>query len=433
MTGPRLQSLNHSIARSPNPSMSWRLLGRSLSVKRPQAALAIVAVMVGAGVTSMLVNLYGDVRRKMTEEFRAYGANVIVAPAPAESAGALATSADSQGRAALLDVRALEPLQLFQSRHAGLAASPMLYVIARLRRVSPDPRLAEFQNSVVVGTDFSALRRIYPLWRIEGAQTLEPGAVAIGANVASRLRLRVGQTFELQSLGEARTQGELDRVGAKHTSPVSAPQRFRIATVLTTGASEDEQVFLPLSETQRWAGLEGKVSLVELSVPGEREEVERAVRELAELLPRLEVRPIRQILYSEARALGTIRWLLVSLTGLILVIIALCVMATMTAIVLERRKDIAVMKALGASDRTLARLFLTEGASLGLLGGVAGFALGGLLARGLAQRLFGVTVNMVWWSLPVICLSSALLAALATFFPVGIVRRVEPAVVLKGE
>ncbi len=413
--------------------MSWRLLGRSLSVKRPQAALAIVAVMVGAGVTSMLVNLYGDVRRKMTEEFRAYGANVIVAPAPAEAAGALAPSADSQGRAALLDARALEPLRSFQNRHAGLAASPMLYVVARLRRVSPDPRLAEFQNSVVVGTDFSALRRIYPLWRIEGAQTLEPGACAIGANVASRLRLRVGQTVELESLGEARTQGELDRVGARHASPLSTPQRFRIATVLTSGGSEDEQVFLPLAEAQRWAGLEGKISLVELSVPGERQEVERVVRELAELLPGLEVRPIRQILYSEARALGTIRWLLVSLTGLILVIIALCVMATMTAIVLERRKDIAVMKALGASDRTLARLFLTEGATLGLLGGVAGFALGGLLARDLAQRLFGVTVNMVWWSLPVICLSSALLAALATFFPVGIVRRVEPAVVLKGE
>ena len=97
---------------------------------------------------------------------------------------------------------------------------------------------------------------------------------------------------------------------------------------------------------------------------------------LPAFLPGLEVRPIRQIVYSEGKVLGTIRWLLLSLTILILVIIALCVMATMTAIVLERRKDIGVMKALGAADALLMRLFMMEGASLGLVGGALGYGVG---------------------------------------------------------
>jgi len=203
--------------------------------------------------------------------------------------------------------------------------------------------------------------------------------------------------------------------------------------VVTTGASEDDQVFVSLSQLQQMAGTEGRISLAQLSIPGETAQVERAILELSQAFPGLEVRPIRQIVYSEGKVLGAIRWLLLSLTVLILVIIVLCVTATMTAIVLERRKDIAVMKALGASNRLLMELFLSEGAGLGLAGGLAGYVLGTLVASDLARRLFAVSLNLVWWTLPLVCAATSLLAVLATLFPVRMVREVQPAVVLKGE
>lgn len=407
----------------PRRSIFWRLWWRSLTVKRPQALLAVVALLVGAAVTSMLLNLYGDVRRKMTQEFRAYGANVVLAPAATKSA-AFAGSTLSGDAAAVMDEEVMARLEPFRRRGNGLADAPVLYVVMRLNRLSSDPRLPEFQNAVAVGADLAALRRLHPGWRGEGqggAAALEPGTCAIGAHVAARLRLGVGDTVELEALDAVTPQGQAQR------------QAFRIASVLSTGASEDDQVFVPLLALQRLAGLERKVSLVELSVPGETQEVERAVRELSRSFANLEVRPVRQIVYSEGKVLGTIRGLLLSLTVLILVIISLCVMATMTAIVLERRKDIAVMKALGASDHLVMRLFLSEGAGLGLMGGVAGFGLGALLARDLAQRLFGVALNMTWWTFPLVSLSTVLLAVLATLFPVRIVRGVQPAAVLKGE
>jgi putative ABC transport system permease protein len=105
----------------------------------------------------------------------------------------------------------------------------------------------------------------------------------------------------------------------------------------------------------------------------------------------------------------------------------------MTAIVMERRKDIGVMKTLGAGDAQLMRLFVTEGASLGLLGGVLGYALGALLARALADRIFGVALGLQAWTLPAVCAFSVALAVLAAQWPVRVMRAIRPAVVLKGE
>jgi putative ABC transport system permease protein len=121
------------------------------------------------------------------------------------------------------------------------------------------------------------------------------------------------------------------------------------------------------------------------------------------------------------------------LTILILAIIALSVMVNMTTIVLERRKDVAVMKALGAGDRLVMRLFLAEGAALGLGGGLIGVVAGAIVARLLGQRLFGVNLDLTWWTMPLVCAASMALATLASFLPIRLVRGVQPAVVLKGQ
>jgi len=427
-------------------------------VKRPQAALALGSLLVAASVTSLLLNLYSDVRRKMAQEFRAYGSNVVLAPAsrpggteqppldPLSPRRQGKQEGSALGASPLMDQALLQPLRTFEDRRAGVAAAPVLYGIVRLEPVSrrsADPRLPDFVNVVAVGTDFAGLYKMYPTWRITGMNsqnTLDPGTCVLGAHLAANLRLKAGDGVTLEPLtesvgaplpGSPSVDGSGDRRGpAAEPLPNSS---WRVAGVLSTGASQDEQVFVPLGGLQSRLGLEGKLSLIELAVPGDTADVERAMRELAGLLPGVDVRPIRQIVYSEGKVLGTIRWLLLSLTLLILVVIAICVMATMTAIVLERRRDIGMMKALGAGDSVVMRLFLAEGAGLGLLGGLAGYALGVLLARVLAQRLFGVALTLSWWSLPVVCGLTMFIAVIATMFPVKIVRGIQPSVVLRGE
>jgi len=409
----------------------FRMWWQSVSVKRPQAIVALLALAVGAAVMSMLLNLYGGVRRKMTQEFRAYGANVVLAPSASSSITQLhpllasPTEEGNEEWGSTMDQSVMRFVQEFARPRWGVTALPMLYGVVHLKRVPSDARLPDFVNVVAVGTDLAALRRVNPGWReskaVDYAGALSLPLCAVGTHIASRLRVASGDTLYLEPL--APSPG----------GPAEAGSTCRLNSVFTTGSSEDDQVFLPLAELQRMMGMTGKISLVQLRLDGEKGEIERAIHELSKALPGVDVRPIRQIVYSEGRVLGVIRWFLLSVTALILVIIVICLMATMLAIALERRKDIGVMKALGASDFQVMRLFLMEGAALGLVGGCTGFSLGSFWAFGLARHLFGVTLEVIWWTLPLVCGLTALLALGASVSLVRLVQGIQPAVVLKGE
>jgi len=409
-----------------NTSLFLRLWLRALTVKRPQAALGVVAVLVGATLAAALLNLRDGVRREMTEEFRAYGANAVVLPANDTAGGSRATIDEKSVMAGLAD---------WKDRVSDAVYVPRLHVMMQLRPERRDERLPEFQNVVAVGTDFEGLHALYPGWRLEsqtresvaeaghsgplpqGAGALDTVGCVAGVHVTTALHLAAGDEFSMEC-----------------ATPNSSASRLRchISGILSTGAAEDAQVFVPLMALQRASGLENELSVVELLVAGNPPQVESSLRELGRQLPSVSVRPVRAIVESQGRVLDTIGWLIAALTSLIVVIVAVCVMATMTAIVLERRKDVAVMKALGATDKLVMSLFLCEAAGMGITGGLVGFTLGLLLARELGLRLFGVLIHPAWWTLPLISLGSVLLAVLATLFPVRRARAIQPAVALKG-
>ncbi len=429
----------------PKRGAPLRLWWRALSVKRPQAVLALISLMVGAAVMSMLLNLYGGVRRKMTQEFRGYGANVILAPGSSSSMTPphplvpSPTEERNQDRVALpsptgegnggwggtMDQALVNSVHQLAGKARGVTALPVLYAVVRLERIPPDPSLPAFVNVVAVGTDLEAMIRMNPGWRESKPSDLSGSSLqlpcVVGARIASRLRVAAGDTIHLEPLASSNAGGAKTAVGC------------RLASVLRTGSSEEDQVFLPLDELQRVMGMLTRISLVQLRLDGDTREIESSIHELSKALPGVDVRPIRQIVFSEGRVLGVIRWFLLALTALILIIIVICLTATMTAIALERRKDIGVMKALGATDWGVMRLFLAEGAALGVTGGCLGFVLGSLWAFGLAHRLFGVTLDLIWWTLPLVCGLATLLALAAAVFLVGVVRATQPAVVLKGE
>jgi len=422
----------------PISRFQFRIWLGALTVKRPQAAVTVGSLLVGAMVASTLLNLYSDVQRKMTNEFTAYGPNVVLAPAysgePGQGVGSGRSIYDaethpSEGWGNLMDqsiLNRLEPTNRNDGQRATeLIAAPLLYLVVRVDRAPKDHSegpSASMDNAVAVGTDFAALRHLNPNWQVQGpAQTLDHATCALGTRLAARLHVGLGDALRLQTLEPAASQ------------TAETWQVFPISSVVATGAVEDDQVFVPLAALQTLAGLSGKISLVELNIPGEPAEIERRMSELSQRLPGLQVRPVRQIVYSEGQVLGTLRALLTSLTTIIVVIIGLCVMATIISIVLERRKDISVMKALGASDRRIMQLFLSEVAALGLGGGVTGMILGLFLARDFGRRLFGVNLKVTAWTLPAVVLAAVLLALLASLVPLRLVRSIQPATTLKGE
>lgn len=394
-------------------SIFWRLCLRSVRLRRPQALLGIGSLLVGAAVCSLLLNLYSGVRQKMTESFSAFGPNIILAP---RSASPRSTSLPS-----VMPIPGARRLKRVDQRFPGAAMLPVLYAVVRL---SPSKNALPGQSSenvVAVGTDLRSMWQMYPGWRVESNPKLYAlSDCAVGHHLATELQVRPGDELTLESFNPA-SAGRTTRSA-----------EYRIRTIVSTGAAEDDQVFLSLSSLEQLTNLQGEVSTVELRLPGSSKRIEQAIPRLAALFPAMGVRAVRQIVYSEARVLGTLSRLLLALTVLILIVVALCVAATMTAIVIERGKDIALMKALGASDRVVMEFFVSEGAVLGLLGGLVGFGIGAVLARHIGLRLFGVALAPSGWVLFIVCVSTVALSVIATLFPVQMVRRIQPAVALKG-
>jgi len=203
------------------------------------------------------------------------------------------------------------------------------------------------------------------------------------------------------------------------------------AGLLETGAAEDSRVYLSLPDFEAWTRV--APSTIEIGASGSPEEITTTMQRLAQALPSAEVRPVRQIIEGEARVLGKTRATLLAAAVLIVVTSALCVLATLIGWVFDRRRDFAIMKALGASEGLLNGFFAAEAAALGLAGAVLGFVIGIGVAAWIGRVNFHAPVVPRFSVLPYILMGSVAVALISAVLPIGLLRRVQPATILRGE
>jgi len=376
----------------PTRSMFLRILWKLLGASRGRLAVALIALTSGAAVCSALLNVNLDAEKKLTQEFRTFGANVVIAP---PSTG---------GDAALADAVVMDRIAALHNSRI-IAATPYLYVAANSGK----------QPVILAGIWFDQLARMNSWWKVEGKWVSsgdDQAECLAGVAAARQLGLAPGSRVELRS-------------GDQNIS-------MTVAGIVTTGSAEDNQIFTRLEVAQRLAGLSGKVSLVQLSVSGTAPEIEAVTSQLAGALTGLDVRPVRQIAAAEGSILGRIRGLIFWTIALILVLSMLGVLASMAALAMERSRDVGLMKALGGPVSRIMRLFLAEAGALGVLGGTIGFFAGALLARWIGGRVFGVEVSPRLVVLPV-TVALTVLAALGGALPLRLLGRVRPAEILRGE
>jgi putative ABC transport system permease protein len=388
--------------------MFWRLLFQLLRGSRGRLAVALVALVSGAAVISALMNLDLDIGSKLTEEFRTLGANVVIAPlAPQGDAQAAANSGSGASAEvpALMDQSAvLGKIKAIENQDI-VAAAPYLYIIAR----------AEKTQVVVAGTWLDAASKLAPTWKVDGnlvASRDDQTRALVGRSVARELHLARGSEIALNYLGRI--------------------ARLTVAGVVDAGGPEDNQVFVNLAVAQQLANLDGQIGLVQLNIRGNAKKVADVAAILAGALPGYDVRPIREVAEAEGALLGRVRLLIFSMVALILVLTALCVLATMAALAIERREDVGLMKALGGSISRVVGLFLAEVGVLGAVGGLIGCIVGLALSRWMGQRVFGATISVRWEIFP-LTIGLMIVVALAGASPLRMLGKVKPAVIFRGE
>src|SRR2546429_9953833 len=112
--------------------------------------------------------------------------------------------------------------------------------------------------------------------------------------------------------------------------------------------------------------------MIELPVPGTPAEIQNYIADLQRRIPDAEVRPVRQFTEGEAKIYNRISGLLTATVGIVLLLTALCVMAAMTNVAIERRMDVGLMKAIGGGGGGGGRVVLSGGGGLGPAGGGGG-------------------------------------------------------------
>ena len=371
-----------SRAYAPHTSMFLRMLVRAAVLRRGRAASALFAMVVAAAVATAMLNLYVDVQAKLRREFRNYGANIIV----------VGKDGSSLSRDALTHV---------DSVLAGRGtAAPFALIVART---------GDGQPIVVAGTDFGRVRQLDRWWSVSNWPSA-PQQALIGVRALPSVSPKK-QAFDLSFQGKT-----------LHLNPAGTVQ---------TGAAEDSRIYISLADFVSWTGVQP--STIEVAASGPPEEVAGIMNQLRQAIPAADIRAVRQIMEGEARVLGKTRATLLAAAALIILTAALCVLSTLMGWVFDRRRDFAIMKALGASGRLLNGFFAAEAAVLGAMGALIGFLVGIGIAAWIGRVNFHAPVMPRLSVLPVVLAGSMAVTLVSAILPISLLRRVQPAVILRGE
>jgi len=429
--------------------MFFRIVSDSFARKPRRKMLTAAALALGMAVATATLEVALDVGDRLAHEFRSLGANLLVTPVtdtlPLEIGGVDYRPVDA---GAYLPEGDLGKLKTIFWRNNIVGFAPFLDVPVEIARQAARPR--QTSRETLIGTWYShtvdvpdgskfvtGVSSTDPWWHISGRWFSDGSEECLlGAGLARRVGLHPGNTLTVRA-------GE--RV---HTLTVTG--------IVSTGGREDNAILAPLQVAQDLAGRTGRYRRLLVSAltkpadafserepatmtPAEYDRwycspyISSISHQMQQELPGVEVRAIRQVAEGEGRILTRVSSLMWLVTFAALFAAALAVGATSATTVLERRSEIALMKALGASHRAVGAFFLAEQLLLALIGGIAGYAIGLVLARFLGTGIFGIAPSVRLILFPIVLVLAGVVALLGSLVPLGRASRVDPAPVLRGE
>ena len=233
---------------------------------------------------------------------------------------------------------------------------------------------------------------------------------------------------------------------------------LKVSGILSGGGAEEEQIIAPLKLAQDLTDRAGRVSSVEVSAitTPENDLARKAAAnpkalsqreydiwyctayvgsiafQIEEVIPGSVARPVRQIAESEGKILDKTQLLMLLITVLSLLSAALGVSNLISANVMERSRELGLLKALGASNLAVSLLVLTELFTAGLLGGVGGYFAGLGFARLIGETVFGSGIAVNLMVIPVVGVLLTLVLLGGSIPAIRLLLSLQPAEVLHG-
>lgn len=355
----------------------------NLRRRKGRMALVVVGLAIGAGTVVALRSLQAALEREIGAQLDQFGANIVIVPKSSSrsvSYGGVAVSA------ATFDMQRLAEQHLGKIRSIPYANRLAIVAPKLLGEVE-----AEGRQLVLAGIDFREELRMKKWWRISGRAPGDARELLVGYDAARRL----GIIRPPETAGAAGPDHRHDPVRGKALELLRAEvtvggEAFRVSGVLdSTGADEDGLVYATLAEAQRLLGRPGELSVIEVSALCNGCPIDDIVAQIARALPGAKVSAVQQAVRARTETVERLSRFSTAITAVMLVIGSLVVFITMLASVVERTREIGVLRALGFRKTHVVAIFLIEATVISLAGGVLGWAAGTLAGAVSARQLAG--------------------------------------------
>jgi len=437
-----------------------RLVYESFRRQTRRKLLAGVAITLGVAVATAMIAVATDIGDKINRELRSYGANLVVTPQEDTldvEIGGVNLKPPSDG--AFLNEGDLPKIRGTFWHHNIVGFSPMLPAAVKIGSGS------DAKDATLVGTYFNkpltfgkedfttGVKITHPWWKVEGkcgdGRLARPEqaegsreacgwpdddsqSILVGERLAAKLAKKPGDTLEVSG------------------------RSLTISGVLSTGGAEDNQIVAPLALAQEILGKPGAVRRVYVSALTKPQDalavrdpktmtpevydrwycspyVQSIAYQLQEVIPHSHAEQIRQVAQNEGTVLSRIKGLMLLVTLAALFASALAVSAAMATAIFERRREVGLMKALGAGNMAVAAIFFVEAMLLALIGGVAGFTAGALLARQIGRSIFNSQISIEPVLFPIILAIAVFVTFAGSAAAIRRAVKFDPVFALRGE
>lgn len=432
-----------------------RMVYRSFSRQLRRRLLIAVTVCLSASIAVAMLGIVFDVGDKLNAELSTYGSNIVVQPKSdavvselygGDQSGTAASSSGQDPTAFLAESEVPKLKTIFWAYNITNFA-PELTIHADVSTGS-----AKSEQVSLVGTWFNktlnlssgettvvGVQGMRSWWSVEGNWPKDDTAQAmLGKDLATRLGVSVGQSIQL--------------------SKNDASQSIQVVGIFDSGDDDNSAIYLPSSVAQTLAGLPDQINRIEvkaLTTP-ENDLARKAAKnpaalsqdewetwyctaypssiayQIEEVLPDAVAKQVRQVAALQGNVLNKTSAVMILMTALSLLAAAVAVANLMAASISERSAELALLKAVGATDGAVSRLMLMETATISLVGAIVGSILGVGVAQIVGHVVFGsgVTMRPMVFILVFVLLAVTVLAASAS--TIRSILHVHPAEVLHG-
>ncbi|WP_421778657.1 ABC transporter permease [Gardnerella sp. DNF01144] len=418
-----------------NSAMFATMLFGAVFRRKSRALMAVVATLVGAATLFCLAAICIVVPQQMSDEMRTYGANIIVTPLAGEWKNGI------------------DRAMVLHTNDMVLAKGAMRSATYRYEnvRINAAPY-------VLAGVDVSAVKSLNKHWNVDGAWP-SSGNVMVGRDVASAMGLKIGSRIAIAyRAGDnssdshkpaQKSQGKSQGNQAENQTDKSSSKKlvegrvstdimdthgttFRVCGILDTGDAEDSMLYATNADLRVLTGVKRGADVIAYSSSAPNvDAVVRSINDMTSM--RVRAQQVTKVTAADTGIIAMLRSLFWIVSLVVLALMMVGVSTTISSIVQQRRNEIGLRKALGASAKSIGVEFTAESGLYGFIGGISGTAVGYGFARLLASMVFARDLSVNWWLVAFSIAFSVAASCVAALPPVLRASKIDPAIVLREE